>query len=114
MNYESPGKYPYRRRKQEILDLIGSRTGDFLFLEGVLDVPQLMALADVVVVPLTTADGATGHPVTLLEGMVAGRLVIASDLPGNSEVIDDGKNGFLFPNRNVRSLAALFRMIGRR
>jgi len=36
-----------------------------------------------------------GHPKALLEAMSCGMLVIASNVVGNKEIIQDGKNGFL-------------------
>jgi glycosyltransferase involved in cell wall biosynthesis len=38
-----------------------------------------------------------GLPLTLLEAMAARRAVVASDLPGHAEVIEDGKTGVLAP-----------------
>ena len=36
-----------------------------------------------------------GHPKVLIEAMSCGMTVIASNVQGNSEIINDGKNGFL-------------------
>lgn len=41
----------------------------------------------------------------LLMAMSHGLPVIASDLPANKEIIQDGKNGFLFKSENVKGLA---------
>jgi glycosyltransferase involved in cell wall biosynthesis len=103
--YNSPGSEPYEKRKSELMRLIGDEKRHFQIFEGVLNVKELMGLADVVVVPQTTLDGATGHPVTLLEAMVARKIVIASNIHGPNEVIKDGYNGFLFRNKSPRSLA---------
>ncbi|RGW11601.1 glycosyltransferase family 4 protein [Enterococcus asini] len=40
----------------------------------------------------------------LLEASASGIPVIASDIPGCREIIDDGKTGFLFESKNVNSL----------
>lgn len=37
-----------------------------------------------------------GLSITLIEAMVSGRSIIASDIPSNRELINDGKNGVLF------------------
>jgi PEP-CTERM/exosortase A-associated glycosyltransferase len=40
-------------------------------------------------------------PLKPLEAMAQGKLVLASDVGGHRELIEDGKNGFLFPADNV-------------
>lgn len=48
----------------------------------------------------------------LLEGAATGRPLIATDIPGCSEIIDDGMNGFLCEVKNEQSLySALIKMI---
>lgn len=103
--YKSPGKTPYEERKAEILKLTLGYEKYFKIYEGQHNVPSLMAMADFVVVPQTTIDGATSHPVTLLEAMAAKKITISSDICGISEVVKDGCNGFLFENKNIDSLA---------
>lgn len=58
---------------------------------------ELLSLADVVIVPsIVLDDGETeGMPVVILEGMAAGRAIIASNVSGVSDVIQDGVNGIL-------------------
>ena len=48
-----------------------------------------------------------GLPFLLLEADVQSRPVIASDCPGNRDVIEDGVSGVLFPTGDVAALAAL-------
>ncbi|HVP37384.1 MAG TPA: glycosyltransferase family 4 protein [Terriglobales bacterium] len=43
--------------------------------------------------------------VSLLEAMASGLVPIVTDIPGNREWIEDGKNGFLFPSDNYQALA---------
>ncbi len=45
-----------------------------------------------------------GMPNALLEAMSAGLPSVASDIAGNEELIDDGKNGFLVEPENVSAL----------
>jgi glycosyltransferase involved in cell wall biosynthesis len=104
--YDSPGRTPYRDRKKEIISLTKRYARAFPFIEGVLDVPELMASTDSVVLPQTRLDGATGYPVTMLEAMSAKKIVIASDLPGINEVIKSGANGFLFQIGDVHDLSS--------
>ncbi len=48
-----------------------------------------------------------GLPFALLEAGVQHRPVIASDCPGNRDIIEDGVSGVLFPPGDVAALAAL-------
>jgi glycosyltransferase involved in cell wall biosynthesis len=47
-----------------------------------------------------------GMPQALIEAMARKKLVIASDNFGNKDLIENGKNGFLFPVGNAQALAA--------
>ncbi|MBI3334516.1 glycosyltransferase family 4 protein [Candidatus Pacearchaeota archaeon] len=47
-----------------------------------------------------------GMPQTLIEAMARGKICLASDVPGNSDLIKHGRNGFLFEN-TPEALAAL-------
>ena len=46
-----------------------------------------------------------GLPIVLLEAMAARKAIIAADVGGNSQVIIDGKSGFLVPPANSRIVA---------
>jgi glycosyltransferase involved in cell wall biosynthesis len=61
------------------------------------DVPDLMAMADVVVVPSIRdrSGNQDGMPTVALEAMAAGKPVIASRLGGLPLVVEDGKTGLL-------------------
>lgn len=48
--------------------------------------------------------GGEGVPNVLLESAAMGRICIGSRIPGTSDVIDDGKTGYLFEKKNVESL----------
>ncbi|MFZ5759356.1 MAG: glycosyltransferase [Thermodesulfobacteriota bacterium] len=52
-----------------------------------------------------------GLPNVVLEAMAAGLAVVASDIDGCRELIDDGKSGWLFPPGDVEELSALLRTI---
>ncbi|MGH7559101.1 MAG: glycosyltransferase, partial [Gemmatimonadota bacterium] len=46
-----------------------------------------------------------GRPNVVLEAMAQGRLVLASDIPGSREMIEEGRTGMLFPARDAVALA---------
>jgi glycosyltransferase involved in cell wall biosynthesis len=72
---------------------------------------RLLAAADAMIVPsVVTADGdAEGLPVALLEGLAAGLPCIATDVSGADEVLAEGREGYLVPQRDAAALAAALR-----
>ena len=66
------------------------------------DVAELLRRAHLVVLPSYRE----GVPKSLLEGAAAGRPLIATDVPGNREVVRHGDNGLLIPVRDPGALAA--------
>ena len=50
-----------------------------------------------------------GLPKSLLEGAAMGRALIAADVPGCRDVVEDGLNGYLCPPRDALSLAGAMR-----
>lgn len=101
----------------------GNRTGirqaelDSWIAEGVIDylgstdeVRPHIAEASVIVLPSYRE----GLPRTLLEGAAMGRPLIATDVPGCRELVEQGVNGLLCEVRDARSLAGAMRaMIGK-
>ncbi|MBC8638522.1 glycosyltransferase family 4 protein [Caballeronia sp. EK] len=72
------------------------------------DVRPLVAAADCVVLPSYRE----GVPRTLMEASAMGRPIVATDVPGCREVVEDGVNGLLCKVKNADSLAeALERML---
>lgn len=55
---------------------------------------------------LVLASTSEGRPNVVLEAMAAGVAVVASDIAGVKELIDDGKTGLLFERGSVRHLSA--------
>lgn len=66
------------------------------------DVLQYMSMASVFVLPTLTAEG---HPKALLEAMACGTPCVASDVPGNRDVIDAGITGLLVAPGDAGALA---------
>jgi glycosyltransferase involved in cell wall biosynthesis len=76
--------------------------GAVLYLGVRADVRDLMALADLVVLPTYYREGI---PRVLIEAAAMGRPLVATDVPGCREVVEHGVNGFLVPPRDPAALA---------
>jgi len=73
------------------------------------DVPAVLSASDIVVL----VSKREGLPRALLEGMAAGKPLVATDVRGNRDLVEDGVNGFLVPLGDVGALVeALGRLIG--
>jgi glycosyltransferase involved in cell wall biosynthesis len=66
------------------------------------DIPDLMALADVVVHP----SHQEGFSNAVLEGMMAGKPMVVTDVGGNPEAVRDGVNGYVVPPHDPETLGA--------
>lgn len=75
--------------------------GAVRFLGERTDIPELLAAMDIFAFPSLYE----GHPNALLEAMAAGLPVVASDIPGNNEVVVAGITGALVPARDAGALA---------
>ncbi len=76
-------------------------SGRFQFLGLREDVPRLMAALDVLVVPSLNE----GMGRVLLEAGAAGVPVVASDVGGIPDIVDDGETGLLVPPRDATAIA---------
>ena len=65
------------------------------------DLPDLMAAADVLVLPSRFE----GLPLVALEAMAAGLPIVASDAPGNAEMLEHGVSGWLTPAGDAGAFA---------
>ena len=83
--------------------------GERLKLLGNVPHREIMGLyekADIAVVPSIHHEGVEeATSISALEAMAAGLPVVASDIGGLSELVDDGRNGFLVKQKNPRQLA---------
>lgn len=71
------------------------------------DIPDLQALADIFVMPSLWE----GMPMAVLEAMVAGKAIVASDTGGIPEAIENGAQGLLVPPGSVPPLADALRRL---
>jgi glycosyltransferase involved in cell wall biosynthesis len=84
-----------------IESVIGERGLDNVRLLGFRhDVPALMARADLLVLPSRWE----GMPNVLLEAMAAGCPVVATDVVGSSDLVEDGVNGLLVASEDPQAL----------
>ena len=65
------------------------------------DVPDLMRAADIFTLP----SHREGMPRSIIEAMLTGRPVVATDIRGSREEVVDGETGLLVPVRNADALA---------
>ncbi|HQV09750.1 MAG TPA: glycosyltransferase family 4 protein [Nitrospira sp.] len=65
------------------------------------DIPRILAVLDVFVLPSLSE----GLSMAILEAMVAGKPVIATDVGGNPELVEDGSTGCLVPPEDSQALA---------
>lgn len=79
------------------------------------DIPAYFAAADVVVVPSVrdAAGNMDGLPNVALEAMAAGKPLVASNLAGFPDVIDDGENGLLVAEKDPHALAGAILTLAR-
>jgi glycosyltransferase involved in cell wall biosynthesis len=82
----------------ERVELLGARA----------DIPELLARSDVFVL----SSRSEGFPVSILEAMAAGLPVVATDVGGIAEAVEDGETGLLVPAADPEALAcALERLV---
>lgn len=73
----------------------------FVFLGFTPFIPELLSLCDFLILPSLYE----GLPLVVLEAFSAGKPVIATDIPGTREVVENGRNGILVPPRDAGKLA---------
>ncbi len=66
------------------------------------DIPKILALLNVFVLPSLSE----GLSMAILEAMMAGKPVVATQVGGNPELVLDGETGFLVPPRDSQALAS--------
>ena len=75
-------------------------SGDVLIAGHVTDMPTLLALSDLVVLPSYSE----GIPRVLIEAAAMARPIVSTTIPGVAEIVEDGVNGLLVPPRDADAL----------
>lgn len=88
----TPTRRVYHEKLQEFIEQSGY-AGRLILTGFRADVPRILADTDVLVLP----SAAEGLPNAVLEAMAMRRPVIATDVGGTKEVVENGVNGFLLP-----------------
>jgi len=87
----------------------GLGIGDRIHLTGFRDdVPLATAAFDLAVLPSVAGEGS---PATVKEAMAAGVPVIATDIGGVREILEDGRQGLVISPGNAKALQAALRML---
>lgn len=102
------GEGDYREKIEREIGALG--LGNYIELHGACTqstVRGLLTASDIcVLASVPTQRGAReGIPVSLMEAMAVGLPVVASDISGIPELVEDGGSGFLVPPRDVVALA---------
>jgi glycosyltransferase involved in cell wall biosynthesis/predicted Ser/Thr protein kinase len=100
------GEGPERGRLEALARELGL-ADRVLFLGRREDVPQLLAAADVFVLPSLYE----GSSLAVLEAMAAGTPVVSSAIGGTDELVEDGESGLLVPPGDSEALAAALRKL---
>lgn len=101
------GDGPLKSDLEKLADELGlSATVRFIGYASGQRKENVIELADVIVLPsIVTDDGdAEGLPVVLMEGLAAGKLCIATDESGADDVLVDGTDGYIVPQKDVQEL----------
>lgn len=102
------GDGPERRDLESLSSYLG--LNDRIFFQGMVDhslIWDYLQRAKVFVLPSISE----GCPRVLMEAMVCGLPIVATEVGGNPEVVVNGVNGFLVPPRDEEALAAAIKLV---
>ncbi len=95
----------HKKHKLELINLCKDVKKSVCIIEGKHDVPLLMSLADIFVLPSTCLDGTLVPPLTLLEAMASGKPCIVSNIKGIREVVENEVTALEFDNEDYSGLS---------
>ena len=94
------GEGPFEKTLREWIDV--RNLSGRVVLAGVFDnVDELLTAADLFVLPSLEE----GMSLAMLEAMATGLPIVATDIPGNREIVTHGEHGLLVPPTDVHSLS---------
>lgn len=97
------------RGKLESLASLSKATKHIVFLGSIAhnELPRYFATADLFISPSIVAQNGDreGLPVTFIEALACGCPIITTNLPGNTDIIINGENGYLVHLKNSKDLA---------
>lgn len=95
------GAGPEGDRLRSLVERRGVRNVTFAGRQPPFTIPEWIALGDVLVLPSRSE----GRGMVLVEAMALGIPIVASDIPGPQELINNGANGLLFRPGDAAALA---------
>jgi glycosyltransferase involved in cell wall biosynthesis len=102
------GEGEQRRSLEELVKSLGTNGVEFRGSLPNDEVLQLMSRAAICVLPTLTMEG---HPKVLIEAMACGAACVATDVPGNREVLADGQTGIIVPPSDVEALSNILQLL---
>lgn len=98
-----PGSEDRRRYLDNLIERFDLRE-DIIELGIIDDMPNVIAHSDVLVAPFRTTSGPSDYPLAVLEAMACETPVVATDIGGISELLDDNR-GYLVPPEDSAAIA---------
>lgn len=102
--------YSYKDLKSEILKrTMGIK--NFHFFEGYIDRKILFGFTDILVLPQQDPHGTIMPVITLLDALMFGTSIVATDTPGIKDIVVNGKNGFLYQKDDLGEMVSEVRKL---
>lgn len=94
------GDGSYRKELEKISKKVDAGNIIFLGEKKTEEIPDILNITDIFVNPSYSE----GLPTSVMEACAAGRAVVATDVGGTNEIIQDGETGFLITPENLEEL----------